>query len=1042
MDIFYNAFISYRHHPDDIKVAIDIHRGLERFKIPKSIKKQGKSITRLFRDKEELPITSSLTDNISLALENSDFLIVICSPHTKESIWVQREIETFLRTHSRDRVLTVLAGGEPYDVIPEILLYEDVVNPITGEVERQEIEPLSCDWRMKKRKAVREELPRLAAALLGCGYDELRQRQRQYRMRRIVALFSAALIASLCLTVYFINTSIQIQKANNDLTAANGQIRDANVQIQNNLDRALLNQSEYLASSSAERLEAGDRLTAIALALEALPGAENDRPYSPSAERALSDALNSYQAVTDVGVVGTFSADTLVTDYLIGGEGTQIFIMDARGMVTVWNTQTFEKTATIQLASQAVQNYYLTAGGNLLVTVSDNSVIRTTCYTPEGKALWEQTDCQKLAFLDERSTVMLLLSPFMEQERLVFLNAETGKRVREDYILPDLDGILMNGFCQLDYSTDLPVTLRYFKGEYQYIYLLDLADGNFRQLLAVDSSRAGEDLEIAAAAVDEDGDILALIRDGSGDMNGSYGNGLEITSAAWSELRCYDSQTLQKKWSGEIVTYMYGAGYDILPVPGKNQVLCRTGNTFRVYDGETGAVLMDCLTPSVPLIVEVEDQRVCGILRTGSYYDIAFDDAMCAVTGFSGDDIDIARWGNGYYTHTPLSNQVRVYRVVGDEEYTEFEGVERNSGDNLAWDNYLVQKTYDSISVMDTLEHKLLWQQESDSYHTLQTVSQDGRGFWMWERHNSVAKLYSFETGEVLETRELEDKFTIADAYTSQEAGEYFSADQVLGIVEADGCTRFVRVDLDTGEADLTLDIPQMVLEETDYTENTTILQATRNVAWLWQEKDRVNLLNLHTGRITPVAEGISTQPLFAWNREKTQMMVGMGHELLLTTPGGNAACRIDLGDQKAAGMYFYRGELLVLCDDAILYRFDRQGNRLSATSLQVYSGFASSLIYSADDPMGITWWETADGHLILNVFGAGNVIDTANWQVRAFIPQMRAYNQTGDQVICLANNTLVSFPLYSMEDQIARGIRTLGTFRLTEEDKKTYGID
>ena len=79
MDIHYNAFISYRHHPDDIRVAMEIHRGLERFKIPKAIRKKSTPL-HLFRDKEELPITSHLTEDITRALENSEFLIVICSP--------------------------------------------------------------------------------------------------------------------------------------------------------------------------------------------------------------------------------------------------------------------------------------------------------------------------------------------------------------------------------------------------------------------------------------------------------------------------------------------------------------------------------------------------------------------------------------------------------------------------------------------------------------------------------------------------------------------------------------------------------------------------------------------------------------------------------------------------------------------------------------------------------------------------------------------------------------------------------------------------
>ena len=72
MSIHYNAFISYRHHPDDIRVAAEIHRSLERFKIPKALKKKSPTKTnlRLFRDKEELPITSNLNDDIESAIRN------------------------------------------------------------------------------------------------------------------------------------------------------------------------------------------------------------------------------------------------------------------------------------------------------------------------------------------------------------------------------------------------------------------------------------------------------------------------------------------------------------------------------------------------------------------------------------------------------------------------------------------------------------------------------------------------------------------------------------------------------------------------------------------------------------------------------------------------------------------------------------------------------------------------------------------------------------------------------------------------------------
>ena len=109
----YNAFISYKHAPEDNKVAEAVQKGLERFHIPHKIRKKTgiKRIDRIFRDKDELPITSDLSDSIADALSEADYLIVICSTNTKESTWVPREIDYFLKNHSKRQIFTVLAEG-------------------------------------------------------------------------------------------------------------------------------------------------------------------------------------------------------------------------------------------------------------------------------------------------------------------------------------------------------------------------------------------------------------------------------------------------------------------------------------------------------------------------------------------------------------------------------------------------------------------------------------------------------------------------------------------------------------------------------------------------------------------------------------------------------------------------------------------------------------------------------------------------------------------------------------------------------------------
>ena len=130
MEYNYKAFISYRHAKLDMKVAAEIQNRLERYTIPGSIRKEYglKKIGSIFRDKDELPSTNDLTDYIKNVLTSSEYLICICSPQYLKSVWCRRELEFFLQTHDKAHVLTVLAEGDPHEVIPEILCTETVTS--------------------------------------------------------------------------------------------------------------------------------------------------------------------------------------------------------------------------------------------------------------------------------------------------------------------------------------------------------------------------------------------------------------------------------------------------------------------------------------------------------------------------------------------------------------------------------------------------------------------------------------------------------------------------------------------------------------------------------------------------------------------------------------------------------------------------------------------------------------------------------------------------------------------------------------------------
>ena len=116
----YYAFISYSRK--DSRAAAFLHRRLEKFRIPvKRVPAEvrqglGKFVRPVFRDKRDLEIgESSFTEDVKKALEDSRYIIVLCSPNSARSVWVNNEIKYFLETHDNDltKVVPVVLSGNP-----------------------------------------------------------------------------------------------------------------------------------------------------------------------------------------------------------------------------------------------------------------------------------------------------------------------------------------------------------------------------------------------------------------------------------------------------------------------------------------------------------------------------------------------------------------------------------------------------------------------------------------------------------------------------------------------------------------------------------------------------------------------------------------------------------------------------------------------------------------------------------------------------------------------------------------------------------------
>ena len=198
MGYTYSAFISYRHLPADIAAAKAVQRALETYRIPADIRKKTgvKKLNRCFRDQDELPLADDLGASIEKALQESEWLIVICSPDLPGSNWCLREIDYYIGLGRKDHIIPVLISGEPKDSYPPQITHEKT------EEESREVEPLAADIRGNLNKQLKTEKMRIIARMLNLNFNDLKKREKERALRRGLALVSCVLAVVLGFAVY------------------------------------------------------------------------------------------------------------------------------------------------------------------------------------------------------------------------------------------------------------------------------------------------------------------------------------------------------------------------------------------------------------------------------------------------------------------------------------------------------------------------------------------------------------------------------------------------------------------------------------------------------------------------------------------------------------------------------------------------------------------------------------------------------------------------------------------------------------------------
>jgi tetratricopeptide (TPR) repeat protein len=200
----YKAFISYSWA--DKEWGGWLHRTLELYRTPRALVGRETAIGPvppglhpIFKDREEEAAGHGVGAAIEAALAASDFLIVICSPRSATSQWVNREVAWFKTHKDKKRILALIVDGEPgaaargniaAECFPKALTHKVGADlQLTEEVEDQ---PLAADAR-KEGDGKRGAKLKLAAALLGVGLDDLVKRdERRRTIRRRLAMSGMA----------------------------------------------------------------------------------------------------------------------------------------------------------------------------------------------------------------------------------------------------------------------------------------------------------------------------------------------------------------------------------------------------------------------------------------------------------------------------------------------------------------------------------------------------------------------------------------------------------------------------------------------------------------------------------------------------------------------------------------------------------------------------------------------------------------------------------------------------------------------------------
>lgn len=225
----YFAFISFQ--SADAKEALWVQKAIESYRLPTAVSRSHslpKKMPPCFCYLNDINLSEELMQELKLRMEQSQYLIVICSPRSAKSTFVNGGIDYFVNLGRRDRIIPLIVDGIPYTNDPETECYPEALKrhfPKSPDpMQDHQIlgvnlnEEGAGSKRWKRQRAVLMVIARM----LNLEFENLwnREVQRRKRQRRAIIAGVAGILCLLGLT-WYISRSTDIEVILPEATAHN-----------------------------------------------------------------------------------------------------------------------------------------------------------------------------------------------------------------------------------------------------------------------------------------------------------------------------------------------------------------------------------------------------------------------------------------------------------------------------------------------------------------------------------------------------------------------------------------------------------------------------------------------------------------------------------------------------------------------------------------------------------------------------------------------------------------------------------------------------